>query len=98
MRKLPFVEAKIQSELNKMMEGTLKELKAQTNNIPFYTRIPEAGWNREKIIGNIKEMMNLSKFDYCSTGNTSWEGYHTIQAGTAQRTEGKSVTATTTGS
>ena len=48
MRKLPFVEAKIQSELNKMMEGTLKELKGQTKGIPFHTRIPEAGWNREK--------------------------------------------------
>ena len=48
VRKLPFVEAKIQSELNKMMEGTLKELKGQTKGIPFHTRIPEAGWNREK--------------------------------------------------
>lgn len=48
MRKLPFVEAKVQSELNKMMEGTMKELKGQTKGIPFHTRIPEVGWNREK--------------------------------------------------
>ena len=48
MRKLPFVEAKIKSELDKMMEGTMKELKGQTKGIPFHTRIPEVGWNREK--------------------------------------------------
>ena len=48
MRKLPFVEAKIKSELGKMMEGTVAELKSQTQGIPFHTQIPEEGWDREK--------------------------------------------------
>ena len=60
MRKLPFVEAKIQSELNKMMEGTLKELKGQTKGIPFHTRIPEAGWNREKG-GYLRHLYNVNQ-------------------------------------
>ena len=61
VRKLPFLEKLIEKEVGKMMSDTERELQEQMEGLEYTRRLPEKGWGKNRVIEEIKRMMQLGK-------------------------------------
>eukprot|EP00095_Tigriopus_kingsejongensis_P003316 maker-scaffold612_size124412-snap-gene-0.23 protein:Tk03316 transcript:maker-scaffold612_size124412-snap-gene-0.23-mRNA-1 annotation:"sphingosine-1-phosphate lyase 1-like isoform x2" len=62
LRKIPFVQRKIQAELDKTVGEMEDEMKAQIEGKAYIRKLPDAGWKKDKVLEEIQKSMELGKF------------------------------------
>ncbi|XP_059087966.1 sphingosine-1-phosphate lyase-like [Tigriopus californicus] len=62
LRKIPFVQRKIQEELDKTVGEMEVELKEQIGGLAYHQSLPKVGWNKDQVLKEIEKNMDLGKF------------------------------------
>lgn len=62
LRKIPFVQRKIQEELDKTVGEMEVELKEQIGGLAYHQSLPKVGWSKDQVLKEIQKNMDLGKF------------------------------------
>ena len=62
LRKLPWVQKKIDEELGKTMSDLKADADKQLKGLEYYRDIPEVGWDQAKIVAEIEKLMGLGEY------------------------------------
>lgn len=61
LRKIPFVQRKIQEELDKTVGEMEVELKEQIGGLAYHQSLPKVGWSKDQVLKEIQKNMDLGK-------------------------------------
>ena len=62
LRKLPLIRNLVQKELGKHVKGMEEDMSKQIGDMKYNRKLPEKGWNKQKIVSEIKQCMDLGEF------------------------------------